>query len=196
MNTPWILYVLRLEGGNYYVGKTTNFRGAMHQHRTAAYADAHFRAWTTLHRPVDGEDAIEEKRVMDGEVGTEETNLTLKYMARHGMERVRGGVYCRAVLSEADLAAITMQLKGAGDKCYSCDGPGHFARDCQSRAPPSPAPSSARMDTSTPTPRTRPPSRGTRAATPTTTRPGACFRCGGQGHWAANCTAKDGDPDD
>ena len=79
------LYVLRLEGDNYYVGMSynLNFRFAQHWQGKGA-------KWTKLHKPLEViriiYPALEENI---------ENKITLEYIALYGADRVKGGSYCK-----------------------------------------------------------------------------------------------------
>jgi predicted GIY-YIG superfamily endonuclease len=78
-----VVYVLELEHGCYYVGITFNFN-----HRMSQHFGGYGSKWTTLHKPVRLEEVIL--------CGTKEIEnaTTLKYMKRHGADKVRGGNWC------------------------------------------------------------------------------------------------------
>jgi hypothetical protein len=80
------VYVLELEGGNYYVGRCTNFRDRITRHISGRGSK-----WTRRHRPL----AVAE--IFMGSV-EEEKAVTLHYMAIHGINRVRGWVFCKGGL--------------------------------------------------------------------------------------------------
>jgi len=79
------LYVLRLEGDNYYIGMSYNLNFRWSQHWGGSGAK-----WTKLHKPLEvikviypaTEEGIENK-------------ITLEYIALYGAERVKGGSYCK-----------------------------------------------------------------------------------------------------
>ena len=80
------VYVLHLEGGFYYVGTTENLSKRLHDHFCGNGS-----AWTQLHRPVAVIEIVEGGKV-------EEKTTTLRYMAKHNWERVRGYAWSQANL--------------------------------------------------------------------------------------------------
>lgn len=86
---PIHIYVLELEGGYYYVGKTEHPHGRLHQHLGGKGAE-----WTKLHRVVRCitwevfyvETAYDEDR--------HENQATIRWMHEKGWQRVRGGIWC------------------------------------------------------------------------------------------------------
>ena len=79
------LYVLRLEGDNYYIGMSYNLNFRWSQHWGSSGAK-----WTKLHKPLEViriiYPALEENI---------ENKITLEYIALYGADRVKGGSYCK-----------------------------------------------------------------------------------------------------
>ena len=113
------IYVLRLKGGKYYVGKSEDVMGRYQQHLNGQGA-----AWTRKYEPVSLEKTIENVSPF------EEDKVTKEYMARHGIENVRGGSYVSLELSESQIEAVKAEIWGAHDKCTQCGRSGHFVKDC------------------------------------------------------------------
>ena len=85
------LYVLELTGGNWYVGitayKDVNKRYRKHLSGKGA-------RWTATHPPLRVHDTQLLGYMSEPDAFTFETERTLEFMNRHGVERVRGGKYC------------------------------------------------------------------------------------------------------
>lgn len=114
-----MLYVLRLAGGNYYVGFTEQpVARRVAQHRRGGGS-----AWTSKH----GVEELIETRPGDR---VDEDGLTLRYMYEYGIERVRGGPYVHVVLSASELVAIQQRFRMAFPACGLCYGP-HPSRFCR-----------------------------------------------------------------
>jgi hypothetical protein len=92
------VYVLRLEGGNFYVGRCRNFKVRIGRHLSGMGAK-----WTRMHRPI----AVEAIFIGDVE---EEKAVTLHYMATHGINRVRGWVFCKG--GSYDESAVAALIRG------------------------------------------------------------------------------------
>ena len=76
------IYVLRLEGGRYYIGKSDNMMNRYQQHINGSGS-----AWTRQYRPVSLEKIIENVSPF------EEDKITKEYMSKYGIDNVRGGSY-------------------------------------------------------------------------------------------------------
>jgi hypothetical protein len=114
-----LVYVLRLAGGRYYVGKTSNLAA-----RLAAHSGLKGSAWT---RRYPFKALVESLPAADK---FDEEKLTLRYMDQYGAENVRGGSYSNPELYEYQLKNIARQLASANDRCLKCGDFGHFITQC------------------------------------------------------------------
>ena len=113
------IYVLRLRGGKYYVGKTDNVEKRFQQHMNGSGA-----SWTRKYKPI----AIE--RVIKNASHFEEDKVTKEYMAKHGLNNVRGGTYVTEVLSDAQEDSLNVEIWQAKGCCTQCGRKGHFMASC------------------------------------------------------------------
>jgi len=113
------IYVLRLKGGKYYIGKSEDVMGRYQQHLNGQGS-----AWTRKYAPVSLEKTIENVSPF------EEDKVTKEYMDKYGIENVRGGSYVSLELSEFQIEALKTEIWGAKDKCTQCGRTSHFAKDC------------------------------------------------------------------
>ena len=157
------VYVLRLQHGKYYVGRTSNPRSRLLEHFSGEGS-----AWTKLHAP---EAIVEFHQNTDR---FDEDKYTKRMMSEHGIDNVRGGAYSAVDLSEETKTFLERELFNADDKCYRCGKSGHFTMDCPDRAtaprkrihsPPSWSSSSDEDDI-------------------------FCYRCGRPGHISPDCYAR------
>jgi predicted GIY-YIG superfamily endonuclease len=116
------VYVLRLEGGHYYVGKSDNVMKRYQQHLSGAGS-----AWTRKYKPVSVVKTIENVSPF------EEDKITKEYMSKYGIDKVRGGSYVDVELSPFHIDAINMETWAAKDLCTQCGRPGHFKKDCRAK---------------------------------------------------------------
>jgi predicted GIY-YIG superfamily endonuclease len=118
MNTTNI-YILKLEKGKYYIGKTHNVDKRFQQHLNG---DGSF--WTTKYKPLSVEDVIHNVSSFD------EDKYVKQYMAKYGIDNVRGGSY---VIEEIDITTkntLQKEIWAALDCCTKCGRKNHFIKDC------------------------------------------------------------------
>jgi len=113
------IYVLRLEGDRYYIGKSDNVIKRYQQHLTGNGS-----AWTKKYKPVALENTIENVSSF------EEDKITKEYMSKYGIDKVRGGSYVEVELSKFHIDALKMEIWGAKDLCTQCGRKGHWIKDC------------------------------------------------------------------
>lgn len=116
------IYILRLEGGRYYVGKSDNVMKRYQQHM-----NGNGSAWTRKYKPISVDKILQNVSPFD------EDKLTKEYMAKYGIDKVRGGSYVEGELSEFQLEALKMEIWGAKDRCKQCGRSGHFVKDCYAK---------------------------------------------------------------
>ena len=116
------IYVLRLEGGRYYIGKSDNVMNRYQQH-----LNGNGSAWTRKYKPVSFERTIENVSPF------EEDKITKEYMSKYGIDKVRGGSYVEVELSEFHIDALQMEIWAAKDLCTQCGRSGHFIKDCYAK---------------------------------------------------------------
>ena len=113
------LYVLFCEGGHYYVGSTSNV-----DRRVAEHERGRGSAWTRKHKPVR---LVETRPVR---FRTDEDALVKEYMAKKGIDEVRGGSYSQIKLSEEEEQLLIRELLHAADCCLMCGSHNHYVRNC------------------------------------------------------------------
>lgn len=116
------IYVLCLRSGKYYVGKTDNVEKRFQDHMNGSGA-----SWTRKYKPI----AIE--RVIKNASHFEEDKVTKEYMAKHGIDNVRGGTYVTEVLSDAQEEALNGEIWQAKGCCTQCGRKGHFVSSCHAK---------------------------------------------------------------
>jgi len=121
------VYVLQLQNGGYYVGKSDNIDARVQQHTTGVGS-----AWCR-HK---GGCVKEVPTVFAGsleDTASWEMNETVTQMLLHGYENVRGWEFssCGA-LTSGELDTIKNVIMGQTDMCRKCGNGGHFAQGCNS----------------------------------------------------------------
>jgi len=180
MATPETLYVLELEDGKYYVGKTTNLVKRIKEHATGDGSE-----WTWTYRPVK---VLEHRPVKDA---YDETNTTKDLMKKYGVENVRGGAYCQMELPASHKSVLETEIRASSDACFKCGKQGHFAASCRSHSAIVWECSGCDTEYATRAQAVnckcqRPPPK--KAPSPPASR-GVCYRCGRAGHYSPDCYA-------
>jgi len=116
------IYILKLKGGNYYVGKTNNVEKRFLEHLSGKGS-----AWTTKHEP------IEVSQVISNASPFDEDRYVKEYMHKYGINKVRGGTYVTEELDETQEYNLKKEIWGANDCCTQCGRKGHFVKDCKEK---------------------------------------------------------------
>ena len=113
------IYILCLENGKYYVGRTNNIdiRIDKHFNSNGSY-------WTMKYKPISIEHIYANRTVYD------EDKYTIEMMAKHGIDNVRGGSFTKIILPENEKQLITKMINNASDKCFNCGDDNHFTTKC------------------------------------------------------------------
>ena len=117
------IYILQLEQGKYYVGKTTNPAIRFKQHFGSSGS-----AQTNKYKPIKLLELIPNCDHYD------EDNNTIKLMEIYGIDNVRGGSLCEIKLSDNNIITLNQIIKGATDKCFICGKTDHFANNCNNNS--------------------------------------------------------------
>lgn len=116
------IYVLKLQGNKYYVGKSQDVIGRYQQHMNGQGS-----AWTKKYKPMSLHECKSDMSPF------EEDKVVKEYMNKYGIENVRGGSYSQVTLDKVQIDALTRELRGGTDACNKCGQKGHFIRDCPNK---------------------------------------------------------------
>ena len=116
------IYILKLQGGRYYVGKSENPMKRYQEH-----VEGRGSAWTKKYKP------LSVLKIIPNASPFDEDKYTKEYMATHGIDKVRGGSYVSIELDEVQEEALVREIWGAKDCCTQCGRKGHFIKDCYAK---------------------------------------------------------------
>lgn len=116
------IYILQLEHGCYYVGKTNDV-----QKRYKEHLSGNGSAWTRKHKPIKIINIIQNASDYD------EDRYVKEYMGIYGINKVRGGAYVNIELNDTDKKSILRELRNAKNQCLRCGSPNHFVKDCKKK---------------------------------------------------------------
>ena len=117
------VYILKLQGGRFYVGKSDNPMKRYKEHM-----EGRGSAWTKKYKPISVEKIISKVSPFD------EDKYTKEYMSKYGIDKVRGGSYVEIELSDFHKEALNMEIWAAKDLCTQCGRAGHFVKDCYAKS--------------------------------------------------------------
>lgn len=113
------IYVLKLIGGKYYVGKTSNPDFRLNSHFNSDGSE-----WTKIYKPIK---VLKIKKNCDN---YDEDKITRQYMDKYGIDNVRGGSFVSINLKKSDINTLEKMSNGTNNKCFNCGLKGHFANKC------------------------------------------------------------------
>lgn len=116
------IYILKLEDGCFYVGKTNNINERINAHKAGNGSE-----WTRLHK------FVSIYKILYEQDDFEEDKQVKKLMAHYGIDKVRGGAYSTINLTQMQKDFINKEIVAAQDLCYNCQKPGHFSNNCPIR---------------------------------------------------------------
>ena len=152
------IYVLELEDGNVYVGKTNRGKARLEQHIKGRGAE-----WTKLHKP---------KRVMayyQGAKDSDEQKVTNQMIRKYGAKKVRGGSITKRKMTKSEIDKLNKDLgfkqtkkptttkkksatttkKSTTYTCSRCGRQGHNKTQCYAKTKSTGKPISAPKKTTT-----------------------------------------------
>ena len=114
------IYVLSLQEGKYYVGKTYKTINERYLEHCCGYGSG----WTKRYKVLGLVEAYENCSDFD------EDKFTKIYMAKYGIENVRGGAYCRINMPCSQIKMLRREIYNAENKCLECGSSKHYVNRC------------------------------------------------------------------
>lgn len=116
------IYILELQSGKYYIGKTQNPDA-----RILSHFESTGSAWTHKYKPIK---VLEIIKNCDDE---DEDKYTIQYMKKYGINNVRGGSFSQLVLDEDHEVTLSHMITSSSDKCFRCGRIGHYSNECYAK---------------------------------------------------------------
>lgn len=115
-----IIYVLKLEKGKFYVGKTSNLDKRINEHINGKASK-----FTEKYKFVE----LIEQNIMKTQF--DEDNKVEEYMMKHRIENVRGGIYSKIELDRCVVSFLEKKLRHINNECLLCGSKNHFMNNCK-----------------------------------------------------------------
>ena len=113
------IYILELSENKYYVGKTKTPNIRLSDHMIGKGSE-----WTKHYKPIN---VLSINKMIND---FDEDMYTLQLMREHGVDNIRGGSFCKLLLSVEDKITINKMIQGSENRCYICGKSGHYANKC------------------------------------------------------------------
>ena len=119
------VYVLKLRGGNYYVGKSDDIETRINQHESGKGS-----SWSKLHGVIGKQNPITSR--MD-DLDSWERAETIEQARIHGIEKVRGHSWTTINLTVNMKKEFVRHIRDRYDLCRRCGSSDHMISTCRSR---------------------------------------------------------------
>jgi predicted GIY-YIG superfamily endonuclease len=113
------IYILKLREGKYYIGKTKNIEKRYESHLIGEGS-----GWTKKYRPLSLVKTIKSSSQFD------EDKYVKEYMAKYGIDNVRGGTYSNVVLDANSIELLEKEIRHSKNLCTRCGRDTHYIKDC------------------------------------------------------------------
>ena len=93
------IYILKLANNKYYIGKSSDPEKRFIDHKSGFGSN-----WTRIHKPISIEKIISNVSSFD------EDKYVKEYMAKYGIDNVRGGTYVTEYLNDTDKKLLQKEI--------------------------------------------------------------------------------------
>jgi predicted GIY-YIG superfamily endonuclease len=116
------IYILKLNAGKYYIGKTKNIEKRWDEHIAGNGS-----GWTKKYKPISLVKSVISTSHFD------EDKYVKEYMAKYGMDNVRGGTYSNIDLDDNSISSLKKEIWHSKNLCTRCGRNTHFIKDCYAK---------------------------------------------------------------
>lgn len=116
------IYIIKLEKSKYYIGKTRNIEKRWEEHLTGNGS-----GWTKKYKPMSLITTIKSTSQFD------EDKYVKEYMAKYGIDNVRGGTYSNIVLDANSIAVLEKEIWHSKNLCTRCGRDSHYIKECYAK---------------------------------------------------------------
>ena len=116
------IYIIKLEKSKYYIGKTRNIEKRWEEHLTGNGS-----GWTKKYKPTSLITTIKSTSQFD------EDKYVKEYMAKYGIDNVRGGTYSNIVLDANSIAVLEKEIWHSKNLCTRCGRDSHYIKECYAK---------------------------------------------------------------
>jgi len=116
------IYILKLREGKYYIGKTNNVEKRFNEHIAGNGS-----GWTKKYKPISLIKSVISTSYFD------EDKYVKEYMAKYGIENVRGGTYSNINLDANCISLLEKEIWHSKNLCTRCGRDTHFIKDCYAK---------------------------------------------------------------
>ena len=123
------VYVLLLNTGKIYVGKSDNIKKRIKNH---IECNKNSSTFVKVNNGV--KEILKPITSPDSNYNNWEKDETLVRMIKHGYNNVRGWEFTNTNnLTETECNLVKLSIMGLGDRCRKCGNSGHFAKECSNK---------------------------------------------------------------
>ncbi|CAM9251836.1 unnamed protein product, partial [Hapterophycus canaliculatus] len=119
------VYVLELDGGRYYVGKSSDVARRVAEHLSPEGGSG----WTRTHKVMRDQHVLFPKSSGSSRSPSRSSN-TLEIAHRKGIDNVRGHAWTTVALTKSQRESFREQVCERKDLCRRCGMPGHMVSAC------------------------------------------------------------------